>query len=358
MARGRGASRAGDPVRGAVHHRGVPPPAARRRQAVPAAARAARRRDCGDAGRAAGSSTAACVVELTHLASLYHDDVMDEAVAAPRCRLGATPAGTTTWRSSPATGSSRSPPSSPPSSARRRCASRRRPSPGSSRDRSSRRSRRGRARTLLEHYLRVVRGKTGSLIATSARYGAMFAGAPAEVVAALTEYGEKIGVRLPALRRHPRRRQRLRRVRQDAGHRPPRGRPDAADAAGAAVDRTRPTRGCSSCSSGPLADDAPHAEALALLRAHPAMDEARAYVLELAREATERARRTPRRPGQGRARRLRRPHRHPHRLTPATIAVRVVLAPGSDRAGSNARVRGQAAEECLWRSTSRRRTLP
>jgi len=34
----------------------------------------------------------------------------------------------------------------------------------------------------LEHYLRVVRDKTASLIATAGRFGAMFAGAPAEVV--------------------------------------------------------------------------------------------------------------------------------------------------------------------------------
>ena len=46
----------------------------------------------------------------------------------------------------------------------------------------------------LEHYLRVVAGKTGSLIATSARYGATFAGAARDVEEALTEYGEKVGV--------------------------------------------------------------------------------------------------------------------------------------------------------------------
>ena len=34
--------------------------------------------ECGDPD-ADGVVTAACVVELTHLASLYHDDVMDEA---------------------------------------------------------------------------------------------------------------------------------------------------------------------------------------------------------------------------------------------------------------------------------------
>ena len=46
----------------------------------------------------------------------------------------------------------------------------------------------------LAHYLRVVEGKTGSLIATSARYGARFSGAPLEVEEALTAYGEKVGM--------------------------------------------------------------------------------------------------------------------------------------------------------------------
>src|SRR3712207_8881894 len=45
----------------------------------------------------------------------------------------------------------------------------------------------------LEHYLEVVAGKTGSLIATSARYGARFGGAGPEVEEALAAYGEIVG---------------------------------------------------------------------------------------------------------------------------------------------------------------------
>ncbi len=47
---------------------------------------------------------------------------------------------------------------------------------------------------MLDHYLKVVADKTGSLIATSARFGALLSGAPVEVVEALTTFGEKIGV--------------------------------------------------------------------------------------------------------------------------------------------------------------------
>jgi len=46
----------------------------------------------------------------------------------------------------------------------------------------------------LAHYLRVVGEKTGSLIATSARFGAIFGGATSEIVSTLTEFGEKIGI--------------------------------------------------------------------------------------------------------------------------------------------------------------------
>ena len=45
----------------------------------------------------------------------------------------------------------------------------------------------------LEHYLKVVADKTGSLIAASARYGAMISGAPNEIMETVTIFGEKIG---------------------------------------------------------------------------------------------------------------------------------------------------------------------
>ena len=46
----------------------------------------------------------------------------------------------------------------------------------------------------VEHYLQVLADKTASLIATSARLGAMFAGCPPHVVATVTAFGERIGV--------------------------------------------------------------------------------------------------------------------------------------------------------------------
>ena len=46
----------------------------------------------------------------------------------------------------------------------------------------------------LQHYLSVVADKTGSLIAASAQFGAMLAGAPRDQIDALAAFGEKIGI--------------------------------------------------------------------------------------------------------------------------------------------------------------------
>ncbi|MSX69828.1 MAG: polyprenyl synthetase family protein, partial [Actinobacteria bacterium] len=48
--------------------------------------------------------------------------------------------------------------------------------------------------SMIDHYLQVVSDKTGSLIATSARFGALLSGAEPKVVDVLTKFGEKVGI--------------------------------------------------------------------------------------------------------------------------------------------------------------------
>ncbi len=134
--------------------------------------------------------TAACVVEITHVGSLYHDDVMDEAAL----RRGADSANsrwdnhvailTGDWlfaKSSELTAQLGS------EAVAIQAATFTRLVEGQILE--------GVEPTgdPLQHYLDVVAGKTGSLIATSARYGARFSGAPTEVEEALTAYGEIVG---------------------------------------------------------------------------------------------------------------------------------------------------------------------
>jgi len=136
---------------------------------------------------------AALVMELTHVASLYHDDVMDEA----ELRRGA-PTANLRWNNTVAilVGDflfSRA--SSIVASlgteyvelqaatfarlVQGQIAETRGPLDGED---------------LLDHYLRVLEDKTGSLIAASAIFGGMVAGVGKPVLDALAAYGEEIGV--------------------------------------------------------------------------------------------------------------------------------------------------------------------
>ena len=220
---------------------------------------------------------AACVVELTHVASLYHDDVMDEA----DLRRGADTANAR-WDNLVAilTGdflfgrSSEVTADLGPEAVRIQAQTFTRlvegqiletVPPGPDDD-------------PLEHYLEVVAGKTGSLIATSAHYGALFGGASSEVVEALTEYGELVGTAFQLS-------------------------DDILDVA-SGTDESGKTPGTDLREGVPtlptlmarqstdpadarllelldadLSDDDLHAEALQLLRAHSAMDQAREFVL-------------------------------------------------------------------------------
>jgi len=144
--------------------------------------------------------------------------------------------------------------------------------------------------------MHVITEKTGSLIATSGRFGAMFSGAPPEVAARIALACEQLGVawqlsddvidiasdpeqsgKTPGtdLRQGVRTLPVLYALRSPAGH-------PVAQAAGQpeADQRLRWL-----LTEADLADEALVTEALALLRAHPALAESRAHVLSWTQDA-------------------------------------------------------------------------
>ena len=142
---------------------------------------------------APGVLPAAVVVELTHLATLYHDDVMDEALV----RRG-TVSANARWSNTIAilTGDFLFSRASDlladlgPEAVRIQARTFERLVQGQIRETTGP----DEGVDPLEYYLQVVADKTGSLIATSARFGAMFAGAPEPVTEIMIRYGERIGV--------------------------------------------------------------------------------------------------------------------------------------------------------------------
>lgn len=137
--------------------------------------------------------TAAQAVEITHLASLYHDDVMDEA----QMRRG-VPSAQSVWGNSVAilTGDLLFARASKLVSAlgeraitlqantfERLCLGQLHETLGPRHGEDP-----------VAHYLQVLADKTGSLIATAAEVGVIFSGAPEEYVVPVRTFGEKIGV--------------------------------------------------------------------------------------------------------------------------------------------------------------------
>lgn len=143
--------------------------------------------------RAGGVVPAAAVVELTHLATLYHDDVMDEA----ELRRGASSANAR-WGNSIAilTGDFLFSRASElladlgPEAVRIQAQTFGRLVVGQIQETVGPRD----DDDPVQHYLDVVADKTGSLIATSGRFGALMSGAEHEIVDVMTTYGELIGV--------------------------------------------------------------------------------------------------------------------------------------------------------------------
>ncbi|PIE99718.1 MAG: geranylgeranyl pyrophosphate synthase [Propionibacterium sp.] len=137
--------------------------------------------------------TAALAVELTHVASLYHDDVMDEAPL----RRGA-PSANDRWgnfiaimagdflfaRASAMVAKLGADYVKLQAETFGRLVKGQIAETVGPEDNEDR----------LEHYLQVIADKTGSLIATSAVFGGMISNASDEVITALSKFGEEIGI--------------------------------------------------------------------------------------------------------------------------------------------------------------------
>jgi heptaprenyl diphosphate synthase len=228
---------------------------------------------------------AAVVMELTHLATLYHDDVMDEAVV----RRGA-PSANTRWTNSIAilvgdylfARAADLAADLGTEAVRLQAQTFARLVQGQIAETAG-----PRGEDPIAHHLMVIREKTASLIATSARFGGLFSAARPEFIEALAGYGETIGMAFQLS-------DDLLDIASEtvqSGKTPGtdlrEGVPTlpmlyalADDDADASAVRLREL-----LASGPLTDDDLHAEALGLLRESSALKRARDTVRTYAEEA-------------------------------------------------------------------------
>ncbi|MBS6029380.1 MAG: polyprenyl synthetase family protein [Kocuria rhizophila] len=136
---------------------------------------------------------AAVVVELTHLASLYHDDVMDSAPLRRGVETAHTVWGNTVAiltgdmifarASAMVSALGQEPLMIQATTFERLVIGQLQETTGPAEDEDP-----------VAHYLQVLSGKTGSLIAASGQYGALLGGASRDVVDLMVVYGEKVGL--------------------------------------------------------------------------------------------------------------------------------------------------------------------
>ncbi|MEU6705139.1 polyprenyl synthetase family protein [Streptomyces wuyuanensis] len=236
---------------------------------------------------APGIVPSAVVVELTHLATLYHDDVMDEA----EVRRG-VPSANARWGNSLAvlTGdflfarASHILADLGPEAVRIQAEAFERLVTGQILETAGPRD----GRDPVEHYLDVLRGKTGSLVAVSCRFGAMMSGADERVTDVLTQYGERLGVAFQladdvldiASDSHESGKTPGTDLREGIATLPVLRLQEQASAHGLPEDLE-----LVELLAGDLTDDARHAEALARLRVHSALEQARRDTVRYAQEA-------------------------------------------------------------------------
>jgi len=228
---------------------------------------------------------AAAGVELTHLASLYHDDVMDEA----EVRRGATSANTAYGNSTAILvgdllfgTASDIVADLGPRAVKIQAQTFVRLCSGQIRD--DRPCPEG--EDPVDYYLGVLADKTGVLIATAARYGAMFSGCDDAVVETMADFGERLGVAFQLA-------DDLIDIESEADET---GKTPGTDLREG--KRTLPVihvlasqdpadAPLQDLLTGDLSDDADLHEALRALRVHPAMDKAREHTHAVARQAQD-----------------------------------------------------------------------
>lgn len=233
--------------------------------------------------QAPGVVPAAVVVELTHLATLYHDDVMDEATM----RRGAQSANSR-WDNTVAilTGdflfarASQILADLGPQAVRIQAETFERLVTGQINETIGPLD----GQDPVKHHLSVLSDKTGSLIATSGRFGAMLSGADSETVNILTAFGERIGVAFQLADDIVD----ITSIADQSGKTPGTDLREGIPTLAALIALSKSDSGSARLRdllSRPLPDDIEHQEALAFLRAHDSLEEARMEARRWADEA-------------------------------------------------------------------------
>ena len=223
---------------------------------------------------------AAVVCELTHLATLYHDDVMDEAPL----RRGVESANER-WGNAVAilTGDYLFAKASDlladlgPEAVRLQARTFERLVIGQIKETQGPQN----GADPLEHYISVIADKTGSLFGTSIRFGALLSGASSQVVEALTTFGEEIGIAFQLADDVIDIASQTNESGKTPGTDLREGVPTLVTLLVQKANRPEDQKLVASLAA-PISDENEVAEVLAALRAHPALDEARTIALQYA----------------------------------------------------------------------------
>ena len=224
---------------------------------------------------ASGVIPSAVVVELTHLATLYHDDVMDEATV----RRG-TESANSRWGNTVAilsgdflfARSSKILADLGPEAVRIQAQTFERLVIGQLRETTGPSV----GEDPVQHHLDVLAGKTGSLIAAAGRYGALMSGVSPELTERIAQFGENIGIAFQLS-------DDLLDIKSDTSGKTPgkdlrEGIKTLPVLLALADPNTTPE--LRELLSKPLTDDVLHAKALTELRAHPALNQAHEVLVD------------------------------------------------------------------------------